>query len=130
MAASDSPWPSPTVRNTTFIVEELLSLDACENVSKTQLEDFVAGRQLTNRNFFATSIPMNSDAQNSFVRWLDVMEFTTEQAAALLGKSPRMVQYYEMGRVPPGGYSQVDDGDLGRICAPAMAGPVSSREPA
>ena len=101
MAASDSPWPSPTVRNTTFIVEEWLSLGARKNVSKTQREGFVVGRQLTNRNFFATSHLMNSDAQNGFVRWLDVMEFTTEQAAELLGKSPRMVQYYEMGRVPP-----------------------------
>ncbi len=29
------------------------------------------------------------------------MELTTEKAAELLGKSPRMVKYYEMGRVPP-----------------------------
>ncbi len=44
---------------------------------------------------------MNSGAQNGFLRWLDVMELTTEKAAELLGKSPRMVKYYEMGRVPP-----------------------------
>ena len=38
---------------------------------------------------------------NGFVRWLDELELTKEQAAKLLGKTVRAIENYERGVVVP-----------------------------
>ena len=44
---------------------------------------------------------LDQKTRNVFTIWLDEMDFTSEQAAELLGKSVRMVKYYEGGRELP-----------------------------
>ena len=44
---------------------------------------------------------IDQKTRNVFVDWLDEMELDVERAAKLLGKSLRMVQYYEQGRDIP-----------------------------
>lgn len=36
-----------------------------------------------------------------FHRWMDELDFDTASAAAILGKSKRIVEMYERGRLPP-----------------------------
>jgi hypothetical protein len=43
------------------------------------------------------------DRTNDFVDWLDRMEFSPAEAAHALGKTVRMIGYYQQGHeVPPG----------------------------
>lgn len=39
--------------------------------------------------------------ETPFRRWLDDLEIDTKTAAALLGKTPRMIENYERGHAPP-----------------------------
>lgn len=38
---------------------------------------------------------------NDFTAWMDRMEWSVEQAASALGKSDRMIEYYQAGRPVP-----------------------------
>ncbi len=38
---------------------------------------------------------------NAFRRWCELLDADTKTAAALLGKTPRMVENYERGHTPP-----------------------------
>lgn len=43
----------------------------------------------------------NNVRANAFVQWMDENDFSKEMAALALGKSIRMVQYYQEGREVP-----------------------------
>jgi hypothetical protein len=50
---------------------------------------------------YAQQTAMPERRTNLFEQWLDEMELTHAQAAVLLGKTERMVAYYEAGRPLP-----------------------------